>query len=479
MTKDPPSVPALVALLKACSKHGDLERGRRIHSSLLATPLGCRLASSNAYVRSSLVSMYAKCGALSEARQLVLDPQISPHHHVVVSWNALITGYAQHGHGEEALRCYEQMKEEGIPPTAVTYVSTLKACGSIGAKEKGEEIHDEVTKARLLDANVLVGNALLDMYAKCGDLTKARQIFRGLCIRDVVSWNTMISGYVQCGYSEEALRCYRQMRREQVPPNTVTFLCTLKACGTIGAATKGEKLHAKILRHGLLKRNSLLGTALVDMYAKCGLLAKAQKVLEELPDRDVVSWNVLIAGYALQGKAHEALECLNCMLTEGISPDEGTFLCVLSACGRNGLVNDAEMLFGDMSLKYGIVPSIEHHICMVLVFGCGGHFDKAMSVIKIMQSLDYPTVWLALLGACRRWGNVKLGKLAFDQVIQLDDSHSAAYVLIAGLFTDSGMEADAKNIESMRWKYAALKHEQGNATWIDPVDDFHDFLYWG
>ena len=193
------------------------------------------------------------------------------------------------------------------------------------------------------------------------------------------------------------------------------------------------------------------------MYSKCGMLAQAREALEELLVRDVVSWNALISGYAQQGKAYEALNCFECMHIEGIVPNEVTFLCAMTACSHVGLWGEAEMLFGNMTKMYGIVPSVDHHTCMVAVYGSSGHFEKVMSVIEVIPSYDYPMLWLALLSACRTWGNVALGRLAFDHIIQLDNSCATAYTFMSHIFSASGMQEDAENVEAMRLKYAVRK----------------------
>ena len=220
----------------------------------------------------------------------------------------------------------------------------------------------------------------------------------------------------------------------------------------------------------------MLGNVLVDMYAKCGILAKAQEVLEELPRRNVACWNALITGYAQQGQGKEALNCLERMLKEGISPDEVTFLCVLSACSHAGLLNDAEILFESMGTKYGIHPNLEHYTCMVMAFGCAGQFDKATSQIKKMPCPDYPAVWHVLLGSCRKWTNVKLGKLVFDQTIQLDNTCASAYILMANIFAAAGMQQDAEKVEAMRQEYTyAPWNKQGITVWVDASGNVHSF----
>jgi pentatricopeptide repeat protein len=248
----------------------------------------------------------------------------------------------------------------------------------------------------------------------------------------------------------------------------------LKASSSTGAIDITEEIHEQILNRNLLDKDVVLGTALVDAYAKCGLLEKSQRVLKELPTRDVVAWNTLIAGLAQQGQGHEALNCFEVMQSEGFSPDAVTLLCILSACGRSGLLDEAQEIFGNMASKYKVTPNVKHHTCMVVVFGYAGLFDKAMSVIEVMPSSDYHDVWVALLGACRKWGNVELGIVAFDQAVQLDDSCAVAYVLIANIFAAAGMKKDADRVEAMRRKYAVWQ-DRGNSVWVDASGNAHSF----
>ena len=228
------------------------------------------------------------------------------------------------------------------------------------------------------------------------------------------------------------------------------FMALLKSCTLKKDLNEGSRLHAEILKRGLLENNPYLASSLINMYSKCGLLAKAQKVLEVLCVRNVVTWSALIGGYAQQGQGHEAIRCLQMMQSEGLSPDKITFLCVLNACSHSGLFQEAQMLFGSMSVNNCITPNLEHHICMVVVFGSSGYFDKAMSVIESIPSSDYVSIWLALLDACRRWGNVSLGKLVFNELVQLDNRCSPSYVLMADLFAMTGMTEDAYKINAMR-----------------------------
>ena len=371
----------------------------------------------------------------------------------VGSWNALIAGYARVERGHEALNMFQKMQSEGISPDVVTFTCILKACGSAGAIDKGIQIHDKIVNEGFLEKDVMVGSALVDMYAKCCMLEKALKVNDELPHRSVISWCSLISGFAQQGQCHEALKCLAKMRSDSLSPDVITFVCILKACGNAVAIDEGTQIHNEIVNRGALAMGVSVSNALIDMYAKCGMLEKAQEVLEDLSIRDVVCWSVLIAGYARKGKGLESLKCFKRMQSEGLSPDEVTLLCVLSACCHAGLLDEIQMLHRDMVKKYGVTPNVEHHACMVMVYGYAGDFDKAVSVIKVMPSSDYHDVWVALLGGCRKWGNVELGILAFDQAVQLDDSCAVAYVLIANIFAAAGMQEDAEMIKSMRLKY--------------------------
>jgi pentatricopeptide repeat protein len=328
---------------------------------------------------------------------------------------------------------------------------------------KGKEIHEEVVNRGFLEGNVMLGNALVAMYAKCGVLAAAQQVLEELPVRDVVSWNSLISGYSQHEQGQEALNCFALMQRECISPNEVTFLCILKACSCVGAVHKGKQIHDLISNSGFLQKNLMLGTTLVDMYAKCGALTKAQQVLKDLPTRDLVSWSALITGYAQEGQAHKALACFEGMQSEGLSPDAIAFLSALNACSHSGKLTEVQSYYEIMSTQFGIDPKSEHHSCLVVGFGCAGHFDEAMSLMRTMPASNDPKVWLALLGTCKKWANVKLGRWAFDQATQIDNNLAAAYILMSNIYAAAGMQEDAEKIEQLRVK-TETQSERG--TWI-------------
>jgi pentatricopeptide repeat protein len=368
-----------------------------------------------------------------------------------VSWSALISGYVQQGQGQEALKRFKQMQDEGVSPDAITFASILKACGTSGAIEQGKQIHDEILSKGLLENDFVLCSALVDMYVECGFLRKAQQILIEHHIRSTPCWNALIIGCVERGQDNEALNCFKAMQSEGVISNETTLTWVLKACAGTGAVDKGEEIHDVILRRGLFKEDSVLGNALINMYAKLGKLAKARQVLEELPFRNVMAWNAIIGGYLQHGQCIEAMNCVNLMQADGVDPDTVTFVSILNACSHAGLSDEAQAIFENMTRNYGIAPNVEHHTCIVAAVACAGHFDKAVSIISAMPSSNHE-IWLALLASCRKWENVRLGSVAFDQIIQMDPCCPTAHVLMATIFAAAGMHEDANSIKSFRRK---------------------------
>jgi pentatricopeptide repeat protein len=359
--------------------------------------------------------------------------------------------------------CFAKMRLGGIVPDEFTFTCILKACGNMGSCEMGELIHAEIRDrgAWFLKRNVALGNALVDMYANCGSIEKAERMLYEIPCRDVVSWSALIAGYAEHGLGDEALKCFFCMQEEGLIPNELTFASALKACGSIGSAEKGGEIHAraKSSRKGSLERNPILSTALVDMYTKCGMLAEAREVFDGLLVRDVVSWNALLMGYAQLGDLEAMVLSYNAMLEDSIRPNRVTFLVMLTMCSHAGLVCEGQMYFDVMGDVYGIEPTLEHHACMVDLFARAGHFDKAMDWIGKLDPSDRLQLWMALLGACRKWANVELGRRAFESVLAIDPKLATVYVSMRNIYVDAGMHAEAKEIEALGVENGAWEEE--------------------
>lgn len=409
--------------LKTCCNINALDTGQAIHAEVERRGL----LTNNLVIANTLIDFYAKLGFLSRAQD-VFD-KLSVRN--VFTWAPLIAGYVEHGNSVRALECFEQMQYAVVIPDAVIYVCCMKACGVTGAVEKGREIHAEVERRGLSQRNIVVGNTVVDMYTKWGLLRTAQQVFDKLPAKNVVSWNALITGFSDQDFGEEVLMCLEQMQLDGISPNIISVVCGLKACGSVGATAKGREIHGEVARLGLLETDDLIGNTLIDMYAKCGLLATAQEVFDYLPVRDIVSWNCLITGYVHLGETKNVLDIFDRMHGDSVRPDLITFVVILNACSRTGLFDKSQVYFEAMSRDYGIVSASEHFAGIIDLFCRAGHLDKALAVIRKVPCNPNIVMWRTMLGACRSWGNVDFGREAFMNVMHLNQKDSSAYVLLS------------------------------------------------
>ncbi|KAH7424827.1 hypothetical protein KP509_11G026900 [Ceratopteris richardii] len=378
----------LTCVAKACGSIGALDKGREIHEKVAKEGL----FRNDTVLGTALIDMYAKCGVLVQARQVLDEIQVRD----VITWSALIAGFVHHGQGHDAIVCFEEMRSEGVIPNVVTITCILKACSAVKDIHRGVQTHCHITRQGWICKDVLLGNALVEMYAKCSNLVKAQQVLEELPVRNIVSWSALITGYLEVGQAAESLRYSRLMQRDGLLPDALTFACMLKACGMIGAVDYGEQLHHEISRQGLLKCNLLLSTVLMDMYIKCGALHKAHEVINELPLRDTISWNVLLAGYAQLGLGEDALKCFHQMQREGVSLDAVTFTCILKACSSIGAVNKGQEIHHEIARHGFLEENLALKSALVDMYTKFGELSKAQRVLQDLPTVDSVT-WSALI----------------------------------------------------------------------------------
>ncbi|KAH7292702.1 hypothetical protein KP509_29G081800 [Ceratopteris richardii] len=431
----PADAVTFTCVLKACAITGALSLGREVHSQVRRTAF----LKTNQFVCNALVDMYAKCGDLREA-QKVFDAL--PVHHLV-AWNALIAGYVENDRGGEALQCLRQMQYEGTSPDAITAIYAMKAYGSIEAYAQAIDVHKHFEEKGLFKGDPSLGSQLVDMYAKWGFMDRALEQFDKLLIRDKVAWTALIAGYTQHNYDEEALLCYEQMQLNGNLPDSVTFACCLKVCGSLVLLDKGQEIHAEIARNNMIEVDNYLLGALVDMYAKCGLLIQAQEMFESSPLHDIILWTALVTAYAQQGDLEMVLRVFNNMI-ETTSPNSITFVSILNACSHAGLTESGQKYFEVMTRDYGIFPSFEHYTCIIDLFGRAGQLDKAAIAILQAPFYDDIVMWRTLMGACRKWQDVELARKAYEHAIQLDDDEVASHISLYNIYADVGLVRDAE-----------------------------------
>lgn len=375
---------AFVAAVKACTHKEDVAEGKLLHSHIIRSGLEM-----DPYVGNTLIDMYAKCGSLDDARR-VFDGMPS---HDLVAWNTMITGFAQNGHGQCSLQFFHQMQHVEMVPNRITYICVLKACSSICALDDGKLIHACIVE-NSAEANVSIGNSLVDMYAKCMSLENAQRVFDRLLERDVITWSTMISGFCEQDHGEEALHLFLQMQHEGLIPTHATFFCALKACAIIPTLEQGMLIHAQIIENGF-ELDVSIGNTLIDMYAKCASFRDSYKVFEKLPKRDVVTWTSMLANLASHGSGQEALKVFQKMQSEGVKPNQVTYLSILKVCSSMAALDEGRLIHAHI-LEYGFASVLVLGNTLLDMYAKCGSLNEARKVFDCLPNRDAVT-WSAMI----------------------------------------------------------------------------------
>ncbi|KAK4777272.1 hypothetical protein SAY87_017459 [Trapa incisa] len=416
------------SLLETCYRLRALDQGVRIHR--LIPP---NLLRKNEGLSSKLLRLYATCGRMNEAHQ-VFD-RMSKRDISAFPWNSLISGYAESGDYEDAIALYFQMGEVGIEPDRHTFPRVLKACAGIRSIQIGEAIHrDAVRSGCATDTFVL--NSLVDMYAKCGDIMRARMVFDKIVQRDLVSWNSMLMGYIRHGLFVETVDIFRGMLVHGVQPDSVSLSSIVTGTSSLKLAFQ---VHGWAVRRGV-HWNLPIAHSLIIAYSNHAMLDRARWIFHNMPERNTVSWNSIISAHS---KSRQALLYFELMEKDECWPDGITFVSLLSACASLGLVEDGERLFSAMKDKYRISPSMEHYACLVNLYGRAGMVAEAYAVVVERMEIEAgPTVWGALLHACCLHTNVEIGEVAAEKLFELEPDNEHNFKLLIRIYMDVGRRKD-------------------------------------
>lgn len=445
----------LGSIVTACAKLGALHQGKWVHGNAIKNGIQV-----NSYLFTSLLDMYVKCGVIQDAR-LIFDEV-----HIIdlVSWTAMIMGYAQNGFAEEALLLFTDKKWQDVYPNSVTLASVLSACAQSGNPKLGSLVHSLGIKLGQDDGNVM--NALVDMYAKCHRIEDAIYLFESMIDKDVVSWNSIISGYSQNGYCHEALKLFNRMRSKCFQPDPVTVVAVLSTSASLGDTRFGSSIHAFSIREGFLAFNSVyIGTALLNLYAKCGDAKSARTVFDEMAEKNTVTWSAMIGGYGKQGDSNECLELFSDMLKENVEPTDIVFTTILSACSHTGMITEGWRYFDKMCHTYNFIPSMRHYVCMVDLLARSGSLDEALEFIEKMPIQPDCTVFGTFLHGCCMHSRFDLGDLAVRKMLELYPDDAGHYMLMSNLNASEGRWAQASQLRDLM-KRSGLRKQIG-CTQID------------
>eukprot|EP00257_Ricinus_communis_P013359 XP_015570778.1 putative pentatricopeptide repeat-containing protein At2g01510 [Ricinus communis] len=416
------------AVLCACIGLDDIIFGQQIHG--YAVKMGLVW---NVFVGNSLLDFYSKHDCVNDAWKLFSKmPELDG-----VSYNVMITAYSWIGQYRESIDLFRELQFTKFERRNFPFATMLSIAGNTLDLQMGQQLHSHaiVTGA---DLEVLVANSLVDMYAKCGRSEYAERIFVKLSSKSTVPWTALISANVQKGLLEEGLKLFNEMRRTNVSADQATFASVLKASANLASISLGKQLHSYLIRSGFWS-NVYSGSALVDMYAKCGSVKEAIRTFKEMPGRNVISWNALISAYAQNGDGEATLKSFEEMVLSGYQPDSVSFLSVLSACSHCGLVEEGLQYFSSMTKVYKLVPKREHYACVVDMLCRSGRFDKAEKLIAEMPFEPDEIIWSSVLNSCRIHKNHDLAKRAANQLFNMDVLRNAApYVTMSNILAAAG-----------------------------------------
>ncbi|XP_065860907.1 pentatricopeptide repeat-containing protein At1g59720, chloroplastic/mitochondrial [Euphorbia lathyris] len=394
-------------------------------------------------------------------------------------WNTLIRACARSSDSkEQAFSMYKTMLEKGVRlPDKHTFPFVLKACAYLFALNEGEQAHAQLFKLGF-ESDVYINNSLIHFYASCGCLDSARDVFDKMPERSVVSWNAMIDALVQFGEFESALKLFIQLQN-LFEPDGYTIQSVLNACAGLCALSLGMWAHAYLLRKfdAEVAMDILVNNCLVDMYCKCGSLDIAVQVFERMHRHDLTSWNSMILGFAMHGKASLALEYFRRMVKTGkILPNSITFVGVLSACNHNCMVAEGRKYFEMMVVEYKIEPKLEHYGCLVDILARAGLIDEALELVSSMPMKPDAVIWRSLLDSCcKKNASVELSEeMAWHVLESAGGDCSGAYVLLSRVYASATRWNDVGMIRKLMTDRGVTKEPGCSLIEIDGCS--HEFF---
>lgn len=437
----------LAFLLKQSGKEKSLLNGHQVHNHIYSIGYD-----NSRFLANWVIQMYGECGCMADA-QAVFDSLYSHNIHswsilltmyaqnrcledakavferiperTVVPWNAMMTAYIQNGLRRDVSGLFHRMMCEGIQFDNVSFVSVVDACTSL---EAGKRIHVLIAESGCLQ-DLNVGTTLLTMYGRCGCVKNAIAVFGGIVDRDNSCWNAMMAAFSQNAHGKEALDLFSKMQLNGIHPDVVTFVCVLDGCASLSSLAEGLAIHAIIVEMEV-EVDHTLGTALVDMYGKCGSLHDALSVFSRTPHDNLISWNAIIGVFAQNGHGTEVITLFSQMQVDCIEPDYATFISVLTACSHAGLVNLGWYYFFSMGIDHGIEHRIDHYACMIDLLGRAGHLDEAELLLNRIPLKVDDVTWRSLLGACKIHFDVDRGIEIANRCLALDPEDAAPYVAL-------------------------------------------------
>ncbi|XP_059667192.1 putative pentatricopeptide repeat-containing protein At5g37570 [Cornus florida] len=445
----------LDCVLRACGGLGDLQKGCVVHGLLIRYGLEFEHS-----IGGALIDFYCNCEAMDDAKR-IYDGLVKPS---LNASNSLIKGFLLMSKVDDAEGIFDALVEKN----QVSYNLMIKGYAVNGRVSDSERLFLEMPQRTIASSNTMIS-----VYSRNGEIDKALELFEETKgERNPVTWNSMISGHIQVAQHEQALRLYVTMRRLSISQTRSTFSALFHACSCLGSLQQGQLLHAHLIKTPF-ESNVFVGTALVDMYSKCGNFSDAQKSFINISSPNVAAWTALINGCAHHGLYSETVLLFNHMLEQGVDPNAATFVGVLSACVRAGLVTEGMRYFRLMEKCYNVTPTLEHYTSVVDLLGRSGHLQEAEDLIKEMPIEADMVVWGALLNACWLWMDMEMSERVAEKMFNLEPQPVTAYVIMSNIYARLGRWEDKMKVRK-RLRGLEVKKDPG-CSWIELNNRVHVF----
>ncbi|KAK4748304.1 hypothetical protein SAY87_014890 [Trapa incisa] len=452
-----PNLFSLSSIMNVAGNIGSFVYGKSIHA--LTFKYGYDIDVTDKILVNSLVSMYMKIGSPYDSLRVLYGRRKKD------SVSSNITMMESEGFQ------VHQMLLGCIKLDVPTLVNVLKCCSHLKDVSFGRQIHAHVVKHNV-SSNKFVGTTLIDMYAKSRCFDDAILAFRLLMDKDVLTWTTIISGLMHCDKVEKGFGCFILMQREGIRPNGNTLATCLSGSSRIASLSSGKLLHSMAIKGGHLLDMFVIN-GIINMYGKCGPLEDAEAMFNGSISRDLTLWNSIICLYSLHYQGQKTLDSFRLMLHEGFLPDHITFVGILTACSRMGLIDEGKMHFRSMGETFGVETTIEHCVCMVNMLGRAGRFDEVESFTKEMNISASGSIWEAVLGTCEMHKNETLGQRAAEKLFELNPEEASNYVLLSNIFAAKKNWDSVEEVRGLMTRKGVKKELA--CSWVEIDGRFHVF----
>lgn len=452
---------------------------------------------SDVFVSNGLITYYSRCDDLVSARRMF---DVMPERDLV-SWNSMISGYSQSGFYEECKKLYREMLDlVEFRPNEVTVVSILQACAYSSDLILGLEVHKYVIQNHIT-MDLSICNSIVALYAKCGSLDFARELFEEMSEKDDITYSALISGHMLHGFVDEAMNLFKRMKNPGLSvwnavvsgqvqnnqkegalhliqemqilglkPNSITISSIFPVVSSFSNLNAAKEIHGYTIRNDY-DRYVYVATAIIDAYGKMGFMHGAELVFHKAKKvTSVIIWTAMISAYAGHGYSNRALCSFNEMVKNGIKPDSVTFTAVLSACAHTGMVTEAWEIFQSLVPKYGIEPLAEHYACMVGVLTRAGNISEAVKFVNEMPIEPTAKIWGALLDGASCSSDLELGKFICNHLFEMEPESTGNYMVMANLYSKAGRWEEAEDVRG-KMDEIGLKKIAGSSWIQNPIDE--------